>query len=131
MKKIIYKLFIHYWDALLASSIAFTFILLFTKHSGVGVSPDSVKYLSAANNIATHFSFTDYTNTPFVLFPLGYPIFLALIQFLFPTSIAQILPVVNGLLFAGIIFMTDHIVQKIFPTNKINELFFLKERLLC
>ena len=125
MKKIIYKLFIHYWDALLASSIAFTFILLFTKHSGVGISPDSVKYVSAANNIAAHFSFTDYTNTPFVLFPLGYPIFLALIQFLFPTSVAQILPAVNGLLFAGIIFMTAHIVQQIYPANKIIKLLVL------
>lgn len=119
MKKIIRKLFITYWDASIASSIAFGLVLLFTKHSGIGISPDSVKYLSAANNIAKQLSFTDYTNTPFVLFPLGYPIFLACIQLVFATSLLQILPFINGLIFAGIIFMVADIIQKINPTNKI------------
>jgi len=119
MKKTIHKLFIVYWDALIASSIAFAFILLFTKHSGVGISPDSVKYLSTAKNISAHFTFTDYTNTPFVQFPLGYPIFLAVIQFVFDTSLIQILPIINGLIFAGVIFMTNYIFQQISPINKI------------
>ncbi len=119
MIKIIDKLIIVYWDALIASSIALAFILLFTKHSGVGISPDSVKYLSAANNIATHFSFTDYTNTPFVLFPIGYPIFLASIQFVFTISVLQILPIINGLIFAGNIFLAAYILQQLFPINKV------------
>ncbi len=119
MKKIIHKIFIVNWDALLASSVAFVFIFLFTKHSGVGISPDSVKYLSSAHNIARQFSFTDYNNTPFVLFPLGYPLFLACIQFAFPTSLLQVLPFINGLFFAGIIFMVANIFQQIFATNKI------------
>lgn len=125
MKKIIHKIFIVYWDALIASSIAFVFILLFTKHSGVGISPDSVKYLSAAYNIAKQFSFTDYTNNPFVLFPLGYPIFLACFQFVFANSLLQILPIINGLFYAGIVFMTSNVFQQISPTNKIVRCFVL------
>ena len=118
MNKTIYKLLIVYWDALLASSIAFAFILLFTNHSGIGISPDSVKYLSAANNIATRFSFTDYTDTPFVLFPLGYPIFLAIIQLLFSASLIHIIPIINGFIFAGIVFKTAHILNLISPEKK-------------
>ena len=119
MKKTTQKLFTNYWDALVASSIALIFILLFTRQNGIGISPDSVKYLSAAKNISTHFSFTDYNNTPFVLFPLGYPIFLACIQFAFAPSLIQILPFINGLIFAGTIFIVADIFQKAFPTNKI------------
>ena len=84
MKNTIHKIFSHYWDALIASSLVFVLILLFTQHSGIGISPDSVQYLSVANHMVERFSFIDFNNEPFVLFPLGYPIFLALIKIVFP-----------------------------------------------
>jgi hypothetical protein len=49
-----------HWDALIASIVASAFIYFFTRHSGIGISPDSVNYESAATNIRDHFSFTDF-----------------------------------------------------------------------
>src|SRR6478609_11305962 len=100
-----------HWDALLASVAAYIFIGLFTRHSGIGISPDSVVYLSTANNIREHFSFTDFNGLPLVDFPLGYPVWLAKISFLSGMPVIKIVPVLNSVLFAGVIFLTSIIIE--------------------
>ncbi len=125
MKNTIHKIFTDYWDALIASSLAFLLILLFTNHSGIGISPDSVQYLSVANHIVERFSFTDFNNEPFVLFPLGYPIFLALIKCISPIAITNSLPIVNALIFSAILFCCSAILKASIKSNGIFRLLIL------
>jgi hypothetical protein len=122
MKNTIHKIFTHYWDALIASSLVFVLISLFTQHSGIGISPDSVQYLSVANHIAERFAFTDFNNEPFVLFPLGYPIFLSLIKCISPIAITYSLPIINALIFSAILFCCSYILK---ASTKLNGLYRL------
>ncbi len=117
--------FSKHWDALLASAVACIFILLFTQHSGIGVSPDSVVYLSTATNIRDHFSFTDFNNLPLVDFPLGYPSLLALMAFLTGSSVISVVPVLNCFLFSGVIIMTSVIIQGYQKTSALYKACFL------
>lgn len=117
-----------YWDALLAASVVFVWILLYARHGGIGVSPDSVAYLSAADNIVHRFSFTDYNGLPFIQFPLGYPVFLALVQLFSPSNLLQTVPVLNGLLYSGLLFMSSHLFRQMrsyHPFAKLLLVFFL------
>lgn len=100
-----------HWDALLASLVASAFIYFYTRHSGIGISPDSVNYESTATNIRTHFSFTDFNGVPLVDFPLGYPSFLALVSFLTGMTVLQVAPLLNCLLFSGVIILTSIIID--------------------
>lgn len=102
----------NHWAALLASAIACTFLYFFTRHSGIGVSPDSVMYQSAAVNIRNHFSFTDFNGLPLVDFPLGYPCFLALAMLLTGCTVLPIVPVLNCLLFSAVIILTSVIIGR-------------------
>jgi hypothetical protein len=100
-----------HWEAAVASIAACTFIYLFTRASGIGISPDSVNYESAASNIRNHFSFTDFNGHPLVDFPLGYPSFLALVSWITGISVLHVAPVVNCFLISGIIFLTSIIID--------------------
>ncbi len=100
-----------HWDALLAMISANIFIYLFTRHSGIGISPDSVSYYTAAENIRNHFSFTDFTGLPLIDFPLGYPFFLAACSFVTTISPLAIAPVVNAILFCGVMLFTSIILN--------------------
>lgn len=99
-----------HWDALIASIVASAFIYFFTRHSGIGISPDSVNYESAATNIRDHFSFTDFNGLPLVDFPLGYPSFLAFISWITGITVLQLAPVLNCFLFSGVIILTSIII---------------------
>jgi hypothetical protein len=100
-----------HWDALIASIVASAFIYFFTRHSGIGISPDSVNYESAATNIRDHFSFTDFNGLPLVDFPLGYPFFLAFASWTTGIAVLQLVPVLNCLLFSGVIIFTSLIID--------------------
>ncbi len=103
----------HYWSAALAAAIAFVWVAFYTKHSGIGISPDSVAYLSTANHIAQDFNFTDFSHKPFVNFPLGYPIFLAVVSWITSIPVMSLAPITNSCLFAIVLFITSYILQKI------------------
>ncbi|MES2003654.1 MAG: hypothetical protein V4450_03970 [Bacteroidota bacterium] len=111
MKAAFPKFLIRYWDALLASAVACIFIYLFTRHSGIGISPDSVMYTSTGTNIREHFRFADFNGLPLVDFPLGYPSFLALLSFLSGAPVLGIMPVLNAVLFSSVIFLTAGILN--------------------
>ncbi|KAF0240725.1 MAG: hypothetical protein Q8K64_01770 [Sediminibacterium sp.] len=117
MKKLLHKFFILHWDAFIASIVASVLVCLFTNHSGIGISPDSVQYLSVANHIVERFSFTDFNNQPFVLFPLGYPIFLALIKAVGQISITTFLPVANSFIFSALLFACSSILKAAIKLN--------------
>lgn len=101
-----------YWDAILASLTGCLVLYFFTKHSGIGVSPDSVMYESAAIKLQTHLRFNDFTNTPLVDFPVGYPLFLAIASIIAQKTVLLIAPVLNRILFIGVVFLTAAIMQE-------------------
>ena len=125
MKLLITHFIRHHWDATIASVAGCLFIYFFTRHSGIGISPDSVSYLSAANNIRSNLSFTDFNNNPLVDFPLGYPCLLALLSFVSGCSVIQLLPVLNGVLLSAVIFSVSIIIQGYAKTSAVYKVVFL------
>jgi hypothetical protein len=93
--------------------------------SGIGISPDSVNYESAASNIRNHFSFTDFNGRPLVDFPLGYPSFLAFISWITGVSVLHVAPVVNCFLISGVIFLTSIIIDSFQHKSKIYKIAIL------
>lgn len=74
---------------------------------GVGISPDSVAYLSTANNLCDGKGFTMYDNTYTTNWPWLFPIFLAFIK-LALGNILLVIGIINLLLLIG----TFHFTQK-------------------
>src|SRR5436305_13502689 len=112
------KRYLNNLDSLIAAIIGFIVIYLFTKYSGVGISPDSIMYASTATNIQAHGSLITFNKTPLVFFPVFYPFFLGVIQFFSGTSPVQAGPVINECLFAAVIFTSGWIISK-FKTDAI------------
>ncbi len=125
MKSITTNFLRNHWDAILASVTGCLFIYFYTRHSGIGISPDSVNYLSAANNIRSHFSFTDFNGMPLVDFPLGYPCLLALLSFISGFTVIQLVPVLNCILLSGIIISTSIIINGYTKSSAIYKIIFL------
>src|ERR1700755_414557 len=91
------------YDAVPVAVAGFFVILALCAYGGIGVSPDSVVYISTAQNIHDHGVINDSTNQPGMDFPVLYPIFLRSLLFLSGHSIVTIGPVLDGLLFALLI----------------------------
>jgi hypothetical protein len=119
------KLIRTHWDAVIASIAGCLFIYFFTRHSGIGISPDSVMYESAATNIRSHFSFTDFNGVALVDFPLAYPSLLAFLSFISGATVLHLLPLLNGFLFSGVIILTSVIIAGFKPTSSLYKTCFL------
>lgn len=91
------------YDAVPVAIAGFFLIQALCAYGGIGVSPDSVVYISTAQNIHDHSVINDFTNMPVMDFPAFYPIFLSGLLFLTGHSILAIGPVLDGLLFALLI----------------------------
>jgi hypothetical protein len=98
-------------DSLIAAIIGYYAIYLFTSYSGVGLSPDSIMYASTATNIQAHGSLLTFNKTPLVFFPVFYPFFLGIIQFITRVDPITAGSVINSCLFAGVIFTTGWILE--------------------
>ena len=101
-----------HYDALLASVTVGVILLLYTRHSGIGISPDSVTYLTVAENLRNHFSLVDFNQYPLIDFPAGYPSTLSLVMLVTGSSPLQFAPILNILLFGSILFMTSMIISR-------------------
>lgn len=106
-------------DSFIAAIVGFYVIHLFTKYSGVGISPDSIMYASTATNIQAHGSLLTFNKTPLVFFPVFYPLFLSAIQFISRVGPIAAGPVINGFLFAGVIFTSGCIVAQFVSPSRI------------
>src|SRR6516225_419533 len=91
------------YDAVPVAIAGFFVIQALCAYGGIGVSPDSVVYISTAQHIHDQGAINDFTNMPVMDFPAFYPIFLSSLLFLTGHSIVQIAPVLDGLLFALLI----------------------------
>jgi hypothetical protein len=99
-------------DSLPAAIAGFVLIQLLSRHGGIGVTPDSVVYLSTAQNIHDHGLINDFTNSPLMDFPAFYPIFLSGIIFLTGHSVMAFGPILDGLLFALVIWLCGWIMDR-------------------
>ena len=99
-------------DALIAAFVGGLLVILLTKHSGLGISPDSIYYLSTADSIITGKGFYQFDGMPFVMFPVGYPILLSLIKVIVGASFLKIIPFFNAFLFGLTIFIAGIILEK-------------------
>ncbi len=101
------------YDSLLAALIGAAFIFTLTSYHCIGMSPDSVSYAGVASNICRGNGLTEFNDTPLIIFPAGYPSFLAVFSFLFNADIQSIAPWLNGFLIGLVIFITGCIVQQL------------------
>src|ERR1700742_3689957 len=95
--------YLKYIDLMLFPIAGIFAIYLFTKYSGVGVSPDSIMYTSAARSLHATGSLITFNNTPITDFPVFYPVFLWLELVITGVDPIKAGPVLNGLLFAATI----------------------------
>jgi hypothetical protein len=91
-------------DSLLAALAGFFLIQLFAKHSGIGVSPDSVTYISACRHLIKGVGFRSFDMLPVVDFPFAYPFFLTIISFFTRLDPLQFGAVLNGILFGALLY---------------------------
>lgn len=106
-------------DTIIAAVIGFCAIRLFTSYSGVGISPDSIMYASTATNIQAHWSLLTFNGTPLVFFPVFYPAFLALIQFITRVDPFIAGSVINSCLFAAVILITGWMLAKFITRSRV------------
>lgn len=101
------------YDALLAAITGFIIIQVLCGYGGVGVSPDSVVYISTAQNIHDHGVINDFTNMPVMDFPVFYPIFLSGIIFLTGgKAVLAFGPILDGLLFGALIWLCGWMMDR-------------------
>ncbi len=113
-------------DSLIAALLGFTLIQIFSKHSGIGISPDSVTYLSAARHMTEGKGFLSFDNLPVVDFPFIYPFFLTVISFFTRLDPLVFGSWINGILFGLLLYLSGGIMNNFYKTNS-----WYKRILLC
>jgi hypothetical protein len=107
------------FDTLLFCAIGFYAIYLFTSYSGVGVSPDSIMYTSAARSFAAHGTLHTFNHIPIVDFPVLYPVFLGLIKLISGVDPVAFGAVLNMVLFAAVIYLSGWIMDRFVPSSPV------------
>lgn len=105
-------------DSLIASLAGFLIIYIFTKHGGIGISPDSIAYTSTARNLVAGKGFVIFGGHPLVDFPVCYPLFLSFVMFITRLDVIACAPVLNGLMFAVVIFLSGVIMERFIRRSK-------------
>lgn len=100
---------------ILISMIGAIVVLISASRYGLGLSPDSIGYLSTAENITLGKGFRAYENSLFVVQPPMYPIILALPQFLLGINASQSATIVNIILFGLILYMSGLFFLQFLP----------------
>jgi len=100
-------------DSLLVAILGFLAVICFTQHGGLGISPDSIYYISASQSVLNGHGYYQFDDQPFILFPLFYSSFLAFVQFVFRQDITILAPYLNALLFGMVIFISGSILEKL------------------
>jgi len=99
-------------DSIIAAIAGFLIIYIYTRHSGVGISPDSVTYLSTARNLHSRGLPIDFDDKHLVIFPLFYPIFLSTFIFITAQDPLVFAPILNASLFAITIYTCGWMIQR-------------------
>lgn len=99
-------------DSLIAAVLGFIIVQMFTQYGGIGISPDSIAYAGTARNVMNGQGFTEFNGSPLVSFPMFYPAFLVLVMLVTQQDIVAIAPVLNGLLFAALLFLSGVMLER-------------------
>lgn len=99
-------------DSLIAAITGFFIVFMFSRYSGIGVSPDSIMYASTAENIRNHGNLITFNGGPLVFFPFFYPFFLSITIFLTGHNPIGNGPYIDGLLFAAVIFLCGWTIDR-------------------
>ncbi len=106
-------------DSLIAACIGFYAIYLYTAYSGVGLSPDSLMYASAADSFQAHGNMKTFTGGTITFFPVFYPFFLGVIQFISRLNAIEAGAMINRFLFASVIFTSGWIMERFISHSRI------------
>ena len=106
-------------DSFIFACIGFYAIYLYTSYSGVGLSPDSLMYASAADSFQAHGNFMTFNKTPITFFPVFYPFFLGMIQFVSRVNAVGAGTFINSFLFASVVFTTGWIMERFLSHSRI------------
>lgn len=106
-------------DSFIFACIGFYAIYLFTSYSGVGLSPDSLMYASAADSFQAHGNMVTFTGGPITFFPVFYPFFLGVIQFFSRVNSTEAGAMINCFLFAAVVFTSGWIMEKFISHSRI------------
>ena len=99
-------------DSLIAALTGFVLILLYTRHGGIGISPDSIVYTSTARSIQEGKGLIQFDGTPMILFPAAYPLFLSGIMAIMHVDVLQFAPYLNAILFGIVIYTSGCMMHK-------------------
>lgn len=106
-------------DSFVAALAGFVIIIAFTSHGGIGISPDSVVYATAAEHLKTGWRFTDFTQSPVINFPFFYPFFLTVVMWITPLKPLIFGAYLNAFLFASLIYIAGNIMEQFEYKSKI------------
>jgi len=105
-------------DSLLAAALGFFVLTFYTRYSGIGISPDSIMYISGARNLNAHKGFTYFGDKPLVAFPLFFPTFLGILLYITGIDPVVMGPILTGIIFGCVIFLTGFILERFtFPSK--------------
>jgi hypothetical protein len=99
------------YDSLIAAAAGCFIILLYSKHGGIGISPDSVTYISSARSLLDGKGLTEFDNMPLVDFPALYPLFLSGVKWLTRKDPMVFGPWLNGILFGFLLYLSGAIMN--------------------
>ena len=105
-------------DSLIAALAGFTIIFFYTRHGGIGLCPDGVVYTTTAQHVLSAGRLVDYRNYSLVEFPALYPLFLSAVMFVTGLQPLVFGAVLNGILFAIVIFLSGFITERFVNTSK-------------
>ena len=115
-----------YGKTFLVALLGVIILLAYFHHSGIGISPDSVNYLSTAETWLRSGRFDNFHHLPLIDFPVGYPLWLAFwmkimaimgLMSISLTSMMHMAMIGNMVLFMVLIHATDALLQQ-FSTFK-------------
>jgi hypothetical protein len=104
-------------DSIVAAIAGFFIIQVYTAYSGIGVSPDSIMYASAARSLVNEGALITFNGLPLVDFPVLYPTFLAAVTFITRVDPFTAGPVLNGVLFGALLYLCGWIMQRFIYTS--------------
>ena len=105
------------YDTLLFSAIGAFAIYIFCSYSGIGISPDSIMYTSAARSFVANGTLHTFNHLPIVDFPVFYPTFLGIISFITRTDPVAFGTILNMVLFATLLYTSGWIMSRFVPTS--------------
>ena len=86
--------------------IGLVIVLWSTRNYGAGITPDSVRYISVARNIAAGNGALTYLSAPLVEQPPFYSSFLAVVSSISDKDPLELVPVINSVIFGLIIYLS-------------------------